>query len=664
VGYPSDTTTRLRIGLQELDASGLPADVGTPVDVARGSNDWRRTVIPYTGPSSRLRIRLQRAAGTGTIWAGARILSGTGLVDESLSLGSLTTLCGHVRLARAAKIATRDYVTLVEMSGIAPLAGPQQALEFLDAARLSKSAGLTVPLLDLLLRHRYPTQAQAANAAHAVTGFLTSFREKMQAAEATLRGTPDNAVDLARQLLLEIGWPDRLVDLVLGADVLARVYPATFETPLESLKPAVAAVLPAGMSFSASTLTWTSPPRSAATSLTAAANTLRAKQQYTDLPTADKAPLDAAVAKLQTEAAQAEQDVASAAGPLVDLAKSLQLPTHRATYPTGVVPAPEDIVIPPEWKGTFWFDPGTSTYQFRGPMTQEWHDAIAAFGGTPAGSAYRSTIDQLFTIAKSYTEAPPNRFVSRQPGPGTAAAGDLVAERLLGELSTLAERCLELLVCLVPVARKERASSVVNQLVADTFDLELEQATALAEGFRHAEAGATYPLVSRNVDEGWLVMPAFATSDPAVGIHDSSFPAQAHAIERLAMLALIAARSGLDADQIGWLSGGWNVAAGSFGFTSLPGKRIAGASPLWPTWLSFATLLGVADASDLDRSDLEPLREAVSGPGSDAAKYTVLASLFGIHADDLRHVASSLGASAITDVLDPTRLSCLAVCTS
>ena len=73
VGYPSDTTTRLRIVLQELDASGSPADIGTPVEVQRGSNDWRRTVIPYTGHSSRLRIRLQRTAGTGTIWAAARI---------------------------------------------------------------------------------------------------------------------------------------------------------------------------------------------------------------------------------------------------------------------------------------------------------------------------------------------------------------------------------------------------------------------------------------------------------------------------------------------------------------------------------------------------------------------------------------------------------------
>ena len=662
VGYPSDTTTRLRIVLQELDASGSPADVGTPVDVQRGSNDWRRTMIPYTGHSSRLRIRLQRTAGIGTIWAAARIVSGTGLVEESLSLGSLTTLCGHIRLARAAKMPTRDYAALVQMSGIAPLADPQHALQFLGAARLSKSAGLTIPQLDLLLRHRYPTQADTANAAHAVTGFLTSFREKMQAAEATLHETPDNAVDLARRLLLEIGWPDRLVDLLLSGDILARAYPSTFQTPLESLAPTVAAVLPPGMSFSASTLTWTSPPRSAATSLTAAADTLRAKQQYTDLPAADKALLDAAVAKVQTGAAQAEQDVAKAVGPLVDLAKSLQLPTHHASYPTGAIPALEDIVIPPEWKGTFWFDPGTSTYQFLGPMTQEWHDAIAEFGGTPAGSAYRSTIDQLFTTAKSYTEAAPNRFVSRQSTP--AAAGEPGAERLLGELPTLAERCLELLVRLVPVARKERATSIANQLVADAFDLELGQAAVLVEEFRHTEAAATYALVSRDVDEGWLVTPAFARSDPAVGIDSSSFPAQAHAIDRLAMLALVAARCALDADQIRWLFAGWDAAAGSLDFTSVPRERIVGASPMWPTWLSFATLLGAADASDLDRSDLEPIRRIVSGPDSDAAKYAALASLFGIPADDLRRVASSVGSAAIADLLDPTRLSCLASCTS
>lgn len=659
VGYPSDDTTRARVILQELDASGSPVDTASVVEVGRGSNDWRHTVTTYAGTSTRLRVRVERIAGTGTLWVAARILSGSGLVEERLTLASLTKLCGHLRLARGAKIATRDYVALVQMSGIDPLLNPAEALRFLDASRVAQSSGLKVDQLDLLLRRRYPNQADETKAGRITTELLTSFRERMQAAEATLRATPDNAADLTRQLLVEIGWPNRLVDRLLGGDGLGRLFPTTFDAWLKSTTRDLASVLPPGLSFANSTLTWTSRPGTAATQLSAAAANLRATQEYAALTTDDRAGLDTALDALTAKTAEVQQQVADAVDTVFDLARSLELPTHGADYPAGSVPTGEAIEIPPEWKGTFWFDPGSSRFHFVGPMTREWRDALAELGGTPASSPYRATIDKLFATARSHTEVPPNQLISRGSNPPPAPSA-LLAERMVDELTSLSERCAQLLDVIVPVVRERRAAAIIRRLVADSYGLTLEQSHALVERFRHTEGSVTYPLVTRQRGQGWLVARSFVDSDPAVEINAASFPAQVHALDRLAMFALAVAGCRLSEAETGWLLGGWDGAAGQFDFSSLPLQRLTGAAPLWSTWLALATLLEIPKRSHLERSALESVRAALSEPTDETARFGALANVLGIASGELSLIAPGVGASSAAQLLDPSRLSRLA----
>jgi hypothetical protein len=658
VGQPSEPTTRIRLTLQEQDATGTIVDVGAPVVVSRGNNDWRHVVVAYGGAADRLRLVVERTDGAGTTWVSARVLTGAGLVDDVLTLTALTGLCGHLRLARAAKMTASDYVLLVQMSGIAALDDPADALRLLDAARRSRIAGPTVAQLDSLLRHRYASDADAAQAAQVVAELLAQCRQRLQTQEAALTPTPENAGALTRQLLLELAWPDRLVNLAFGAEFLDRTFPTVHSAPLDTLAQAVVDVLSPGFAFSASAgqLRWSAPPGSASTTLAAATTALQATPEYAALPSVEQASLDQALTELTAATTQTAQIVANAYDPLVALTQSLRLPTHQASYATGSLPAPSAIPIPAEWSGTFWYDPAASTFQFLGPMTTSWRDIIAAFGSTPPGSAYRQAVDELYTAATSYQQAGVDRLVGREAKP--PVVGDLTAELLLGQLPTLADRCLLLLDRIVPVVREQRATALMQQLLADTFELDRAQAMVLLERFRHTDDGVTKALIARDVDDGWLVTPAFAHSDPAVAVLPTTFPVQFRALGRLSKLALIASRGSLHPVEIEWLFNGWDPSNGLFDFTLLPDRAVTGASPMWAQWLKFATLLRTrGEGVTPPHVDLEAIRQSVSGGGSDATKYEAVATVLGISSDDMSRLAADLGATTVTDILAPDLLS-------
>jgi hypothetical protein len=663
VGRPSDAATQVRVTVQEQDATGAPVDVGAPVVAGRGAGDWRRAVVAYAGPADRVRVRVERAAGTGTTWVTARVLTGAGLVDDVLTLTTLSRLCGHLRLARAAKLATADYVALVQMSGIAPLDDPASALGLLDAARRSRAAGPTIAQLDVLLRHRYASAADAEQAQRTLGGLLTACREKLRTEETALTATAENSVALARQLLLELGWPDRLVDLTLGAGFLDRTFPAVQGAPLDTLADAVVGVLPPGLAFSAGTrrLEWSAAPRSSSASLAAAVTVLRATPEYAALAAGEKVALDGALAEIAAATARTGQELADTLDPLVRLAKSLRLPVHRVSYLATAVPAPTAIPIPPEWSGTFWWNSATATWQFLGPMTAAWRDTVAEFGATPPGSAYRQAVDALYAAASTFQETGANRLVTREAIP--PLAGDLTAELLLGQLATAADRCLRLLNRIVPVVREQRATSIIQQLIADAFDLDPAQAAVLLARFRHTEDGVSRTLVARDVEQSWLLAPSFARSDPAVAVVPAAFPAQFRTVERLSKLALIAARGALRPGEMEWLFGGWDTARGLFDFTLLPQRAVAGTAPMWSQWLGLATLLGTGAGTPAGRrGDLESIRGILAGPGGDPLRYGALAALLGLPPDDVSRLAADLGAATAADLLQPAVLLALLGC--
>ena len=498
--------------------------------------------------TARVRVRAERIAGTGTAWFTARLLGEAGLVTDELTLTTLTQLCGHLRLGRAARIAAADHVRLAQLTGINPLQSPADALAFLEAYRLSRLAGPTIIELDWLLRHR-AAPAERALANQTTATFLTTCRQRLQTEESKLAATTENAIALTRQLLLELVWPRRLVDVVLDGEHLDRQLPNAHDVPLDALASTVVGVLPSGFDYSAAErrLRWSARPADVVGALATATTTLRARAEYTALPATQRDELDAALADLATSAADTAAELAALLDPLVALTQSLQLPVHQVSYASNAVPAATAIAIPPEWNGTFWYDPATATFAWRGPMLPVWRDAIAELGGTPAGSAYRQAVHDLATTANAFQETGSNVLVSRAATP--AVAGAMTAEQLMGELSTSAERCLRLLGAIVPSIRLARATAIVEQLTADTFDLEPAQAAVLVTSLRHTDGPVTRPLIAADPLDGWLVAPDFVASDPTVGVTAESFPAQFRVVNRLSKLALLCARCALPPAQ-------------------------------------------------------------------------------------------------------------------
>ncbi|MBO3093578.1 neuraminidase-like domain-containing protein [Cellulomonas dongxiuzhuiae] len=640
VGRPTDATTQVRVTVQQQLPSGAAADVSTTM-VARGSQDWRRVRVVLTGGERRVRVRAERVAGAGSVWFTAQVTTGSGLVEDVLDLGALSALSAHLLLARGLRIPVTDYVTLVTMSGIGPLGRPARALELLDAHRRTRQAGLTVAELDVLLRHRYRSAEEEEQADRELSALLGTIRESLRVEEASLTGTTETAVSLTGQLLLELGWPERLVDLVLSAEVLDRTFPAMHAVRLPTLPGQLLGVLPAGLRYSGATgqLEVSAPPRQAAVRMAAAAATLRASAEYAAATAEQRTALDVALDDLTARTAATSQEVAAALAPLARMAGSILPPVHTAGLRADTLPGAAMPTIPPQWRGSFWWDPVTQSLCWIGPMSAGWRDELAELGGTPAGSAYRAAVVALFQAADAYQPTATNLLVAA-PG-ASPVPGVPTPERLLGELPAAADRCLALLTRVVPAVRERRAEAVVRGVLGEAFGVDEDQAAVLLERFRHTEDAVTRPLVARDAEQSWLLARDFLGADPAVSVGQAAFPAQLHALGRLAKLAMVAARTELTAPATAWLFGGWWPAAGLFDLTALPQRPVDGPAPAWSTWTALTTVLTDGERAP-DRTELEAIRTALSAVSNPATRAATLAAVLGISDDDVVRLTSDL----------------------
>src|SRR5262249_31993396 len=167
-----------------------------------------------------------------------------------------------------------------------------------------------------------------------------------------------------------------------------------------------------------------------------------------------------------------------------------------------------------------------------------------------------------------------------------------------------------------------RARTMAAVIVGDEFTLEPSQAEVLVDRFRHDDQGTSKPLVARSAEDSWLLMAAFAHSDPTVVVSPTAFPSQYRAIERLAKVALITSKVGLKGKEVEWLFGQWQPTATLFNFARLPVAVVSGASGDWVQWLQLATLAGCrAFRTAPGPIDLEEIRRVLSSNDADGDKF-------------------------------------------
>ncbi|MBL8425766.1 MAG: peptidoglycan-binding protein [Candidatus Accumulibacter phosphatis] len=108
------------------------------------------------------------------------------LPNDRLNLQNLTRLQASASLAKALRLKVADYLSLRALSGsepTGPAAGPGVTARFVDLAREASLAGLSLPLLDYLLRHRFTANAAFALADDQIAVHLGRLRAALRTSD-------------------------------------------------------------------------------------------------------------------------------------------------------------------------------------------------------------------------------------------------------------------------------------------------------------------------------------------------------------------------------------------------------------------------------------------------------------------------------------------------
>ncbi|MBO3751123.1 peptidoglycan-binding protein [Streptosporangiaceae bacterium NEAU-GS5] len=184
-------------------------------------------------------------------------LVGTGpraVVADELTLPNLWMLQRQVTLARAAGISVRESRLLQSLTGISPLPSEPLAvdiagrriLEFLDAIDAVRASGFTVAELAWCLDGTEVDEAARARRRLDQLRWLIDLQGALRDVQPSVSG---EVTDVAlRTLLRSAGWPDPLIDRVLGGedDQLGLASPVVLDVVVTA---AAAPALPPGGPF-------------------------------------------------------------------------------------------------------------------------------------------------------------------------------------------------------------------------------------------------------------------------------------------------------------------------------------------------------------------------------------------------------------------------------
>lgn len=153
-------------------------------------------------------VDLARLAGT------THVISG-GLAAP-LNLESLTLLYRHATLARSARLAIDDYLTLIALLPTDPFVNPRSCLLFFEKVNRISASGFSVVELDYLLRHRVAANANVAPQAETIATVLSDLRTELQKIAADTAAVSDPKGELTRQKLAQLNWEPALIDQVVA----------------------------------------------------------------------------------------------------------------------------------------------------------------------------------------------------------------------------------------------------------------------------------------------------------------------------------------------------------------------------------------------------------------------------------------------------------------
>lgn len=218
----------------DIPASDFVTPAGQAINLSVASSGGELRLFRYQPSGTRARrLRIRATASGAAIPIAARVLTETGLVTDELILANLSLLTRHLLMARACKLTGVAYRRLLELLNANAIQSPVEALKFLEQLRRLQGIGLSVDALDELLCERFADRQAEQRAQARVCEALEALRAALAAQEAELVAAPGQAEFALRKALLEAGWPQRLVDLVVSPDLLDPDVRSQHETELK-----------------------------------------------------------------------------------------------------------------------------------------------------------------------------------------------------------------------------------------------------------------------------------------------------------------------------------------------------------------------------------------------------------------------------------------------
>lgn len=601
------------------------------------STTARLTRFTYSGGQPYIRVSIAPNAGANpSLWITVRALRTAGQVSDELTLANLTMLCKYGVLRRLIGKPMAEVLTLLQLSGLDPFAataGPDVALELLDARDALTVLGMSITDVDRLLRG--PEDTAADTLQKQTRALLSAARS----ANLTILNESTFALDqrsvLLSKILTDFGWESGRIADALSVMRLGLNW-GDYVVPL--------AVLPAGVNLPAS-ITYDQTLRQLTASISVRPVALRA--DLAPLLTTTTGSLNAALASLDTQAQVREQELA--------LLQILLREKTPHTFETNwSIPASVPLMIPAEWKGRFYYERALGKLRFVGWMSPADQASLLALApslnvstSTPTFSA---AITALFNQANAYMPSAANTLVVRQGVPG------LTAETLLLDTVGLQDRCGLILDQLLPDWRRDRLRVKVADALAQSGGCTPEAADALLSLLVAVDSPP--PLTEKAGFDWFATDTRLLNSDPVTETSRAAFPQTFDATAQLLILAQLFVKLGLNATQASWLRGNWS----GLDLRQLPTSRISSVrANLWKSLVALSQLLGLKKNRNVGDARLANVLLVAQGAAID---YTQLAGVFDGTEANLRALAAAnaLNINAPAWLRVPSQLAQLITC--
>lgn len=578
----------------------------------------------YTGSSKYLRCSINSTSGADPrLWIRVRFQTRQGVVRDDLTLENLTALCRYALLRRIVGVTTKELRMLMAFLGansLSDIDGPEKVLALLDARRSLETLSLSIFQADQILLG--PNETNAIGLDERAAALLTTIRAEDQAIRDESTVADDKRSGLLKSVLTGLGWDERLISDVLGAEGLGSDY-GDYEAVLEIMPQLPAGIaLPSSLTYSTATKHLVAPSSTRPATLRNDVDLLRGSQEISGNTFTG---LRAALQAISTEALRRVSLLNTSQKWL--LAK--KLPTHKVLLDPAPSIKPE---IPAEWKGRFYYDQSERTLCLVGWITAADKVTLKSFEIPPlANSPFAQAIEELSSISDNYP-VDPVAFAATENAlvvPG----GDLTIEKLLLDTDGLEARSGLVLERLLPEWRRQKLHTKLSSALSQDIGITLETAEALLELPCSA-------VLSRPSFESLVTDAQLLASNSVTKLSRTGFPVPFDAVIRVLVLGNLLSQLKMDAAQVPWLGGTWS----GLNLTGLPTQRGASSATAvnWSSLQTLSSLITLRDHAAVGALRMQKILAATPTTASSIA-FAPLATALGCREDTLRSFASADG---------------------